>query len=121
MKKTPKIISARTIHLKEFNPSDEEKIAAFRQIWDNLGHNRNQNEKTMTSRDKKSIAVKGLRLQKYLTAYHADGRQKKETKQKFVNVWGESMANHFLSKYDDAESLIWAFDQTNLELFIKKF
>jgi len=121
MKKTPKIISARTIHLTEFNPSDKEKIAAFRQIWDNLGNNKKSKEKTMTSREKKSIAVNGLRLQKYLTAYHAGGRQKKEAKQKFVNVWGESMADHFLSKYNDSESLIWALDHINLELFIKKF
>jgi hypothetical protein len=31
------------------------------------------------------------------------------------------MAEHFLSKYDDVDSLIWALDNTNLDLFIKLF
>lgn len=31
------------------------------------------------------------------------------------------MANHFLGKYDNADSLIWALDSENLELFIQKF
>lgn len=83
----------------------------------------------MDSRLAKSIAVKGLRLQKYLEAYQGTGDDDKErvlqrrqqTLQKFGAVWGSSMASHFLTKYNDAESLIWAFDSDNLELFIEKF
>lgn len=74
----------------------------------------------MDSRLAKSIAIKGLRLEKYLNAYNTESN-KEEALKKFVAVWGSSMASHFLSKYDDAESLIWAFDSDNLELFIEKF
>ena len=69
----------------------------------------------------KSIATKGLRLQKYLTAYHCGEKGKKEVIQKFIYVWGDSLASHFLIKYDDAENMIWAFDRKNLDLFIEKF
>lgn len=75
----------------------------------------------MDSRLVKSIAVKGLRLEKYLKAYQKEESLKKQTVEKFGAVWGPSMASHFLSKYNDAESLIWAFDGDNLELFIEKF
>lgn len=75
----------------------------------------------METKTIKSIAVKGLRLQKYLNVYHAHGSQQKEATQKFVKVWGRSMAAHFLIKYDDAESLIWAMDEENLKLFIENF
>lgn len=69
----------------------------------------------------KRILVKALKLEKCFKAYAADGRQKQEVIEKFESVWGKEMTNHFLWKYSDAESLIWAFDSTNLELFITKF
>jgi len=75
----------------------------------------------MTPRDIKSIATKGLRLDRYLKIYDADGSQKKEVVKKFEFVWGSNMAAHFLTKYDDAESLIWALDSDNLQLFADKF
>lgn len=49
------------------------------------------------------------------------GNQKNETTQKFAAVWGDHLAGHFLSKYDDAESLIWALDSENLNLFVTRF
>jgi len=88
----------------------------------NAGKAVNLKNKPMSdSRTIKSIAVKGLRLDNYLKTYWADGKQKQEAIDKFVAVWGNSMASHFLSKYDDAESLIWALDSKNLNLFIEKF
>lgn len=69
----------------------------------------------------KRILIKALRLEKYFRAYNVLGSQKDEAFRKFEQVWGTAMANHFLSKYDDAESLIWALDSNNLELFIKNF
>lgn len=75
----------------------------------------------MDSRLAKTIATKGIRLGKFLKAYQDNDTQKQEVSQKFINVWGFNMAAHFLSKYDDAESLIWALDATNLKLFIEEF
>lgn len=75
----------------------------------------------MESREIKSIATKGIRLQNYLNAFHRDGNQKQEAINKCFAVWGDTMASHFLLKYDDAESLIWALDSKNLDLFIEKF
>ncbi len=72
----------------------------------------------------KKILVKVLKLEKCFrtlnddTNSHAD---KKEIVDKFERTWGKDMADHFLWKYNDAESLIWAFDSKNLELFIKNF
>lgn len=75
----------------------------------------------MNSNDIKKLSLLGLRLQKYLNAYHRSENNKGEALQKFKDVWGPSMASHFLMKYDDAESLIWAFDNDNLKLFLDKF
>lgn len=70
----------------------------------------------------KNILVKAVRLQKYFDSYLESSDKKEQLVfEKFKNVWGENMASHFLSKYIDAESLIWAFDSRNLELFIEKF
>ena len=74
----------------------------------------------INTRELKSLAIKGIRLQKYFDAYKEDN-QNQEVLNKFVNVWGSSMAAHFLINYDNAEALIWAFDSNNLELFIEKF
>ena len=75
----------------------------------------------MDSRLAKSIALKGLRLQECLNDYQSEGSNKEQALKKFVAVWGSSMASHFLSEHDDAKSLIWDFDDNNLELFIEKF
>ena len=76
--------------------------------------------KIIMSRETKIFLLKGLRLQKYFDAYKVKA-QRQQTINKFTEVWGSFMANHFLSKYDDADSLIWALDSENLELFINKF
>lgn len=77
--------------------------------------------KIMDSTLVKRIALKGLRLQECLNDYQGTESSKEQALKKFVAVWGTSMASHFLIKYDNAESLIWAFDSDNLELFIDKF
>lgn len=69
----------------------------------------------------KPTLIKGIRLEKYFKSYRENEGQRKQIIAKFTDVWGSSMADHFLSKYDDAESLIWAFDSKNLTLFIQKF
>lgn len=70
----------------------------------------------------KRIALKGLKLQECLNDYNqGEGNIKKQAIQKFINVFGEHLASHFLIKYDNAQSLIWAFDNENFELFIKNF
>lgn len=69
----------------------------------------------------KNILVKSLKLQKAFDNYSKSDNQKTEVFNKFQSVWGPHMAWHFLSNYEDAESLIWAFDSANLELFITKF
>lgn len=69
----------------------------------------------------KRIALKGLRLQECLDDYQGKGNSKEQALKKFGAVWGSSMASHLLSEYKDAESLIWAFDDNNLKLFIEKF
>lgn len=69
----------------------------------------------------KRILIKPLRLERCLKAYKENPSQKQEVYSKFRNVWGETIASHFLSKYEDAESLIWALDADNLHLFITKF
>jgi hypothetical protein len=68
----------------------------------------------------KKIAVLGIKLERCLKDWKIEGR-KKEVKGKFTNVWGPCFADHFLSKYENAESMIWALDEENLELFIKRF
>lgn len=65
----------------------------------------------------KKVLLKSYRLEKYAT----NEDQRKEVFEKFKQVWGGTLANHILSKYDNAESLIWALDDNNLELFIKHF
>lgn len=72
------------------------------------------------TRDLKKIAVLGIKLEKYLKSWNIE-EEKKEVGIKFTNVWGSQLAYHFLTKYDDAESMIWALDNENLELFITKF
>lgn len=62
----------------------------------------------------------GARLEKYMQAYKSE-QNRKQVLEKFENVWGTTLAYHFLQKYDDAISLIWALDSVNLELFITKF
>lgn len=69
----------------------------------------------------KNILIKPLRLQKAFDELKANPNSKAQIVQKFKSVWGECMAMHFLSKYDSAEDLIWAFDSDNLKLFIEKF
>lgn len=69
----------------------------------------------------KNQLVKALRLQKYFLAYQAGGNQKAQVIEKFTQVWGQRLAEHFLWKYDDAESLIWALDSENLQLYLDKF
>ena len=53
----------------------------------------------VTPRLLKSIDTKAIRLQSYLNAYHRDGRQRKESIDKFIYVCEEYLAGHFLSKY----------------------
>lgn len=71
--------------------------------------------------DQKKVLIKAIRLEKFFRAYERNGIQKKRAIEKFENVWGKSTASHYLHKHGDAESLIWAFDNQNLELFINKF
>ena len=71
--------------------------------------------------DVKKTLLKAIRLEQCFKNYPTSAQAKKEVFDKFKAVWGESMANHFLGKYDNADSLIWALDSENLELFIKKF
>lgn len=68
------------------------------------------------------ILVKALRLQKAFNMYDSKNEDyKNEALTKFEAVWGITLANHFLGKYGDAESLIFALDDDNLKLFIEKF
>lgn len=71
--------------------------------------------------DVKKTLLKAIRLENCFKIYPTSAQAKKEVYDKFKAVWGESMANHFLGKYDSADSLIWALDSENLELFIEKF
>lgn len=71
--------------------------------------------------DVKKTLLKAISLENCFKKYPTSAQSKKEVFDKFKNVWGESMANHFLGKYDSADSLIWALDSENLELFIEKF
>ena len=68
----------------------------------------------------KKVLIKALSLQKHFEAYK-DSNKKQAVIQKFTEVWGKSMADHFLWKYNNAEDLIWAFDSDNLQLFVDKF
>ena len=68
----------------------------------------------------RTILIKALTLQKYFDAYkNAD--QRNFVLEKFVVVWGNDLAQHFLFKYNDAENLIQNLDSDNLDLFINKF
>lgn len=74
----------------------------------------------------KKILVKSLTLDKCLRAYHAYRSEEKEAKRKeifdhFEKVWGTTLANDYLSEYDDAKSMIAALDEDNLNLFINRF
>lgn len=69
----------------------------------------------------KNVLVKSLKLDKCFKDFATKKESRKEIFEKFKTVWGNDMANHFLCNYNDAESLIWAFDSRNLELFIEKF
>lgn len=69
----------------------------------------------------KKILLKSIYLEKYFKSYPNSAEHKSKTFQKFEEVWGTTLANHFLGKYDNAESLIMALDDENLELFIKHF
>lgn len=69
----------------------------------------------------KVLLIKGLKLQKSFDDYKIGGNNKEQAFKKFVAVWGTNLAEHFLMKYDDAESLIWALDSENLKLFIDKY
>lgn len=71
--------------------------------------------------DVKKTLLKAIRLENCFKMYSTDAQSKIEVFNKFKSVWGETMANHFLGKYDSADSLIWAFDSENLDLFIEKF
>lgn len=71
--------------------------------------------------ENKRILLKSLKLEKCFKMYAADGSQKQEVFKKFEQVWGTTLANHFLGKYDNAESLIWALDEENLALFVRDF
>lgn len=71
--------------------------------------------------DNRSILLKGLRLENCYKDYLSGGSGKQEAYKKFESVWGTMLANHFLSKYSDAKSLIYALDDENLALFVKLF
>lgn len=76
----------------------------------------------METQQLKSLCRKALILERYFLAYNAGNEtQRISTTDKFVHVWGTFMAAHFLSKYDNAESLISALDSTNFKLFVEKF
>ncbi len=66
----------------------------------------------------KKVLTNVLLLERAFSDYK-DGKE--GTYNKFEYVWGAEMANHFLLKYSDAESLIWALDERNLRLFIDRF
>lgn len=74
----------------------------------------------MDSRTAKLLTLKGLRLEKLFIAAKERGRLD-PIRTKFTSVWGQTMADHFLSKYSDAESLIWALDGENMEKFVRHF
>lgn len=70
----------------------------------------------------KSIAVKALKLQKDLDDYNTNiYDEKPDVTKKFVRVFGKEIAAHFLIEYQSAQSLIWAFDDKNLKLFIEHY
>ncbi len=72
--------------------------------------------------DVKKILLKSIKLQKAFDSYiNEDDFSKKEVFSMFEKTWGTSLANYFLGGYDNADSLIWALDSENLELFIQKF
>lgn len=67
------------------------------------------------------ILVKSIKLHKLIEGVKNKSIDFETIKAKFHAVWGEHIGSHFLSKYDDAESLIHALDSQNLELFIEKY
>lgn len=71
--------------------------------------------------DLKTKLLKSYRLENCLRSYNDSEQEKKAIRDKFTSVWGSYLAGHFLSKYDNADSLIWALDDDNLKLFIDKF
>ncbi|MCG8748000.1 hypothetical protein [Tenacibaculum finnmarkense] len=78
----------------------------------------------LDERTLKIISLKGIKLQEDLTIWNSEEENKqakKEVLNKFINVWGKSMASHFLSKYSCADGLIWALDGDNSQLFFEKY
>lgn len=69
----------------------------------------------------KKTLLKAIRLENCFKIYPTSEQAKREVFEKFKAVWGDTMANHFLGKYNNADSLIWALDSENLELFITNF
>lgn len=70
----------------------------------------------------RNILCKAISLERNLKAYSTGTKeQRKEVRDKFVEVWGTLTADHFLVKYSDAKDLIWALDGDNIQLFYKKF
>lgn len=69
----------------------------------------------------KTNLAKAIRLEQYFKAAEQSQENIEDLRIKFTSVWGETLANYFLSKYDNATSLIWALDSDNLELFIERF
>ena len=70
----------------------------------------------------KKTLLKSLKLQEAFNSYNEENSlSRKDVFTKFEKTWGTMLANHFLGKYDNAESLIWALDSENLELFVKLF
>ena len=76
-------------------------------------------DKKLMNMEIKKMLCKAINLDRCLKMYNDKEGNKKEVFSKFERVWGTSLANHFLGKYDAAESLIWALDQDNFNLFKK--
>lgn len=71
--------------------------------------------------DIKKTLLKAIRLENCFKMYPTSAQAKKEVFDKFKAVFWGKYGKHFLGKYDNTDSLIWALDSENLELFIQKF
>ena len=70
----------------------------------------------------KKMLLKSLKLHNlFINAIKNPAQYESILRQKFIDVWGVNIGLHFLSKYNDAESLIWALDGENTQLFMDKF
>ena len=69
----------------------------------------------------KRTIIQGIKLDKWFMGFSSKEITRQEIFNKFEMVWGTSLADHFLSKYSTAESLIHALDSDNLELFMQHF